>query len=84
MLQNCCELGKDVFLFRFLFPCALICIHAICSFFAGSTDGLVKPVFISWCISVLFKKGYQDLAVEKKAKCFKLTVLSVRVVMSSK
>lgn len=83
MLQNCCELGKDVFLFRFLFPCALICFRAIC-FFAGSTDGLVKPVFISWCISVLFKQGYQNLAVEKKAKCFKLTVLYVRVVMSSK
>lgn len=35
------------------------------------------------CISVLVKQGYLDLAVEKKGKCFKLTLLSVRVVMSS-
>lgn len=82
MLQNCCEVGKDVFLFHFFLPMPWFA-SMVFIFLLKVMMDLWNLCLFPRCISVLVKQGYLDLAVEKKGKCFKLTLLSVRVVMSS-
>lgn len=82
MLQNCCEVAKDVFLLRFVSPYSFPCTYTILFFFPESSDETCETwVYFLVCICT-FKRNYLDLETEKYTKLFKLANLSVGVVMS--